>query len=341
MHILFLTRRFYPSIGGVEKHVYKISKELLKKNHSITVVTEMPEDFSSPEREEYEGITILRISTGKENWFKKFRIWKEMWRIRSSILSTNIIHCHDIFFWYLPFRFLYSSKPIYTTFHGYEGYPITKKAILTRKISERLSRRNICIGSFIKKWYGTKPTYIMYGAVTLQISKSPGINMKKQSAIFIGRLVKENGIILYGKAMELLLQRLPQFSFRIIGDGPLRKNLPKSISQTGFQLHPEEFFPQYHFAFVSGYLSILEAFAAKRLVFAVYDNPLKKDYLEMTPFRKFMIITHSPEELREKVLYYLSNPEEEKKIIKDAYRWVQKQTWENMANLYIKLWKMQ
>ena len=68
----------------------------------------------------------------------------------------------------LPFRFLCPTKKVYTTFHGYEGNSIpTKKAILMHKISEKLSNGNICIGDFLEKWYGTKATYISYGATEI------------------------------------------------------------------------------------------------------------------------------------------------------------------------------
>ncbi|HEX8932546.1 MAG TPA: glycosyltransferase, partial [Patescibacteria group bacterium] len=40
MKILFLARRFYPDIGGVEKHVLEISKRLAAIGHEVTVVAE-------------------------------------------------------------------------------------------------------------------------------------------------------------------------------------------------------------------------------------------------------------------------------------------------------------
>ena len=42
VRILFLTRSFYPSIGGVEKHILELSKVLIAKGHKISVITEKP-----------------------------------------------------------------------------------------------------------------------------------------------------------------------------------------------------------------------------------------------------------------------------------------------------------
>src|SRR5579859_5414795 len=152
MRILFLSRLFWPHIGGVEKHVMEISKILAKRGHTVTIITERY-DKKLAEKEKMNGIIICRITTGKENKNKKFKIWKEMKRLQKIIQEADVVHCHDVFFWYLPFRFIYPQKPVYTTFHGYESYPIKKNAIRVRKLSEKLSWGNICIGDFIPKWY--------------------------------------------------------------------------------------------------------------------------------------------------------------------------------------------
>lgn len=67
-------------------------------------------------------------------------------------------------------------------------------------------------------------------------------------------------------------------------------------------------------------------------------NPLREDYLKMTPFSKWMVISNDPEELADKVEYYIKNPKKAQKKIDAAYRWVKKQTWSKMADNYEKLW---
>src|SRR3989304_6221914 len=117
---------------------------MLKIAQKILVITEKPysnnyhSDLSNDNLEgEIFGIKIYRINVGKDYWFKKFRIWKEFFKNINLFFSADIVHCHDVFFWYLPFRFIFPFKKIYTTFHGYEGYPLTSKDILVHKISEK------------------------------------------------------------------------------------------------------------------------------------------------------------------------------------------------------------
>lgn len=350
MTILFFARFFYPHIGGVEKHVSEISKRLIKKGHKVIVVTEqllstnipiylqLKEKYSKlSEKEIIENILVYRIPVGSNNWLKKFRIWIWLFRNIDLISKADIIHCHDVFFWYLPFRFLYPKKKIFVTFHGYEKFPVSKKAIVVRRISEKLSFGNICIGDFIKKWYGTKPDFVSYGGV--DIPKSATVNNIKESAVFMGRLDEQTGILIYVKAFKKIKEKIPDFKFSVFGEGKFKDKIRPYVDYEGETETATEEIRKYNFVFASRYLSILEAMAAKRLVLAVYDNPLKEDYLKISPFAKYITIVNSSDKVAEKAIYLLENPDEAKNMIRDGFNWVKNQTWENVANMYVKLWQ--
>lgn len=158
MNVLFLTRLYWPHVGGVEKHVERIS-EILKKKHEITIVCERHDplllDF-----EQRRGVKIYRIS-GSDKW----TIWK-WWLVHLQLIKqADIVHVHDVFFWFLPFRLPYWFKKVYVTFHGYEGAVPTRKQVFWHRLAAKLTRGNICIGDFHRKWYGVKPDFVSYGAV--------------------------------------------------------------------------------------------------------------------------------------------------------------------------------
>jgi len=205
MRIIFLTRRLYPDIGGVEKHVLEISKRLADKGFIITIITES--QVGDEKELVYKNIEVIRIQPGNDTRFKKFRIWWILWRYRTLFQKADVIHAHDVFFWYLPFRFLFFKKPVYTTFHGYESVPIRKGAIRMRKLSERLSWGNICIGDYIQKWYGTKPSLVSYGGVAVSNLRTRAV--QRGSGIFIGRLDQQTGILMYVKAVEMVKKKFP------------------------------------------------------------------------------------------------------------------------------------
>ena len=159
MRILFLARLYWPHVGGVEKHVEKIT-DVLSKKYQIIIVCEK-HDPKLPDYEKNRGVEIYRIGkTGKWN------IWKWWLKHLHLIDNADIIHIHDVFFWFLPFRLPYFYKKVYITFHGYEGAdPPTSIQVLWHRVGTKLTRGNICIGDFHKKWYQVKPDFVSYGAI--------------------------------------------------------------------------------------------------------------------------------------------------------------------------------
>lgn len=332
LNILFLSRRFFPDVGGVEKHVYEISKRLIKLGHSVIVITQ-----SQGKENEIDGIKVIRIDKTPKKSSEKLHIWKWFWDNRSLIKSADIVHAHDVYFWYFQSKLLFLSKKSFITFHGYETYPIKKRAIIIRKLSEYLANGNIIVGDFIKKCYYTKPNYVIYGGV--DIPKTQTKTKSLSSAVFIGRLDDHTGVLEYAKAVDLIKKQYPKFEFAIVGDGRYKNRL-KKYKPIGFKQNSIDYLKQYNFAFVSRYLSILEALANKKLVFALYDNPVKEDYLKMSPFAKFIIIENSVEMLKKKVLYFLSHQKEAERLKNKGYDWVKNQTWDNVVKIYLKLWEI-
>ncbi|TSC84069.1 MAG: glycosyltransferase, group 1 family protein, partial [Microgenomates group bacterium Gr01-1014_16] len=96
---------------------------------------------------------------------KKWVIWQWFFHHLNLLFSTDIIHIHDVFFWILAFRAFLIHPKIFITFHGYEGSgPPGQKQIFWHKLAGFLTRGNICIGDFHKKWYKVNPTFVSYGA---------------------------------------------------------------------------------------------------------------------------------------------------------------------------------
>jgi len=147
MNILFLVQHKWPHVGGVEKHVYEVSKRLKESGQKVNIISE--EDIKCP-KIKYLGLLYI--------WFWFFKNI-------NLIKKSDIVHCHDVFIWYLPFRFLFPKKPVYTTFHGWEGkYPIPFKNIFLKRLANKLSMGSIVVGKYIEKWYGIKGDIITYGA---------------------------------------------------------------------------------------------------------------------------------------------------------------------------------
>jgi glycosyltransferase involved in cell wall biosynthesis len=359
--ILFLSRLFYPHIGGVEKHVLEVGTRLAEKGYKVIVISESHSKSYSNNSNNYQlnsssakitgklkNIESYNIEPGKDDWFKKFRIWKQLWKYRGLIKSADIVHCHDVFFWYLPFRFLYPTKKVYTTFHGYEGNSLpTKKAIFMHKIAEKLSAGNICVGDFLKKWYGTKPTFVTYGAVD-NPKETHNRNYDKNLIVFLGRLEEETGIMEYLKAFKEVSKKYKELKLIILGDGSQREDAKEYVGKNklnvefkGFVTNINDYLQRAYFVFVSRYLGILESLVSKKFVLAIYNNEIKKDYLEMAPFADYISISADSNQLKDELNRYLADEKLKNSKINKGYEWAKDQTWENMVNLYLRLWSFE
>lgn len=343
MKILFLTRKFYPSIGGVERHTLEVAKELVKKVEKVTIVCEEGKrDKGDKGDKRDKGIKVYRIPVTLGAKLKKFQIWRWLWKNRNLIKEADVVHCHDIFFWFLPFRFIFPKKPVYITFHGWEGkFPIPKRYILIRKIWEKLSWGNICIGDYLKKWYGAKTSFITYGGVSLAPPRgspqaTPGVSL---SLVFVGRLEKDVGLLIYLKALEQLKRKRINFKVEFYGDGSLRKQAEKYGKVFGFT---ENIFPKISHAqiiFASSYLVILEALSLGKAVISVFDNRLKGDYLKMSPYFKYIVVASNSNEVAQTILKVTQSLNSVKDIVKSGKEWAIGESWEKVADLYLSLWR--
>lgn len=332
--ILFLSKLFYPHIGGVEKHLQRISSCLIEKGYSVTILTEQY-DKKLPLYQKKGMLEIYRIPISKHEKLKKFLIWKWIFIHFNLIISHDIIHAHDVFYWLLPFRILIPFKKVFITFHGYEGYPLRLGWKLQRKISEILTNGNICVGDFMKKWYGTNPNLVIYGGVDRATDNKPA---NPCSAVFFGRLDEQTGILEYIGAYKKIKEHYPKFALTVVGDGKFKRKIPKNVHLVEFIANIEPYIERNRFIFVSRYLSILEALVQKKMVIAIYDNPIKRDYLLLSPFKKYIKIAKNSEEAAGFVIDDLENKSKDD-YIDLGYRWAIKQTWEKVSESYLKLWK--
>ena len=344
--IVHLTSRYRPHRGGVERHLELLNAELTRRGHRVAVITERYD----PELAPFEGgqEDVFRLSAGRIAGLRGtgvLRFWLGLARLLPQLWRATIIHCHDyetFLKWFLPFKLLLPWKPVFVTFHGWEGeFPPRPSVIRSRRLVAALARANLCIGDFIPAWYGTRADAISYGCVLPSAEEG----VKSARAVFVGRLAPDTGLIYYLKGLDLLQRRHGiRLALDVYGEGPLAAEA-QALSQErdldvtfhGAVPDAAKYFAKSRLAFVSGYLAILEAMVHRSLVFATYDQPLKRDYLAGLP-DGLLLMAGSPEELCERLYQVLSAPDEADRMLADAQRWAVRQTPGAMADTYEKLW---
>jgi glycosyltransferase involved in cell wall biosynthesis len=239
MNILFLTHHKHPHIGGVERHLRMIKEELIKKNYEVTTISE--EDIKPPH---------VKI-------FGLLYIWYWLFKNREIITRSDLVHIHDVFIWYLPFRFLFPRKRVFITFHGWEGvYPIPLWNILNKKVANYLSNGSIAVGKYIEKYYKIKTNYIIHGGIgninKVKYLKTPN------TIVWLGRQDADTGYLEFQEWLKT------------------RKHL--NVTYITNDPKPEKYLKTAEYCVPSGYLSYLESLNYGCKIITFPNNPLKIDY---------------------------------------------------------------
>jgi glycosyltransferase involved in cell wall biosynthesis len=332
MKIIFLCRYFWPHLGGVEGQVGELSKRLVKKGNQVTVITTKHEK-SLKNTEIKAGVKIIRLTPLAVKYFGLFSIWLQLFRLRQIFKQADIIHAHSVLIWYWPLKILLPEKPIFVTWHGWEGrYPIPFKNILIRKIDSLVATKRIAIHDYVLKHYGVKADAIMHTAVDIP----QNINTKKNphQLVYVGRLDKDTGLEKILKALSYL----KGFKIDFCGDGPLKDECAKFGPVHGFT-DPKPYLRSAFISLSPGVTTILEAFAHRCLVVTTYNNPVKKDYLLITPFKNWLVVKNSPQHLAEAIKKYSQNPELAGDKIDKAFTWAKTQNWNHAVKLYERVWR--
>ena len=328
MKIIFITRLFYPHVGGVEKHVERVGSELIKKGYEVTVLTtKFKREFV---REEiYRKLKIIRFYQPKIRFLGLISTWVWLVKNRRLLLDKDIIHIHDVFIWYWPLKLIYPKKSVFLTYHGRWGkYPITLVDKLQKKIGAKYSSGVICIGDYIPKNYGIKADFISYGAVD-----TPAKKFKKENRliIYVGRL--DNDIAL-AKILKVFEKLKKEYEIVFVGDGAMAGEAKKIGKVTGFT-DPIPYYKRAKYLFASGYLTILEGLAYRCRIFTMYENRLQEDYYKTPNLKRLITISGSYEEILKKFI----RTDIDIKKVEQGYKWVKDQNWEKMSENYLMLWK--
>lgn len=329
MKILFIAKYFLPHVGGVEKQVFGLAKKLVSRGHKVTVLTQKY-DLNISNREELNGINIARVNFSKTKYLGLIYVWFWFLAHIDFLKKFDVVHFHGNFVWYWPTSFIL-WKPVYTTFHGWEGvYPIPLKNKLIKQIDAALATKNIAISGYLEKWYGFKADEISWTALD---TPKRGYKKDYKKIVYVGRLDEDTGL----RRILCALRDLKGYKIDFCGDGSLRKECEKIGKVHGFT-DPNKFFKKAFICVSPGITSILEALSYKCLVVTAYDNPLKKDYILTNPYSKWLVVERSPRKMAAQIVKYSKHPRLAKERIEAAYKWVKTQNWDNEVNRYLRLW---
>jgi glycosyltransferase involved in cell wall biosynthesis len=242
--LLLVTPRYLPLTGGVENHVYQVSRRLACLGLDVSILT-ADRGGRLPRREHVGGVQVLRVRAWPER--RDYFFAPEMWRvIRKG--AWDLIHLQSYHTLVAPLAMaaaLRARIPYVVTFHG-GGHSSRLRAALRRwqlaALRPLLARaeRLIAVASFEIPQYsaqlgvrGERFALIPNGA-DLGGELSQPVHISDATLIVsVGRLERYKGHQRIISAMPAIVAQRPDVRLRIAGVGPYEPELRRLAERLG------------------------------------------------------------------------------------------------------------
>lgn len=365
MKIIQATFRYYPSSGGVEDYVQRISEGLALKGHKVEIFTSDIEEDSHYSRVKdapkiHNGVKIRRFKSSLK--FKNYIAFPFM-PVSMMLEEADLIHGHCYMYFPLDCAALICRmKKIPMVFNPYLadiGPPSAFGKLYRHTLGKLAFSSDVVIvisdyeKELIYKW-GYKPRCVQkitpgvdieeFDAVKHDIYDKYGFK-DKIKILYAGRLSKSKGIDVLVKAFGILAKKIPNAELVIVGpDFGEKDNLNKLA--TGLNISPRVHFldklsrndlvsafkgadifvlPSRYEAFG---IVLIEAMAAKVPVVAARNSAIP--YVVKDGVTGVLFQTDNYEDLAGKLMNLLKNDAEKERLVKNGFREViNNYSWEN------------
>ncbi len=246
LRILQVTARYPPYIGGVESHVYQVSRRLAHKGLQVGVLTTDPQGNLAP-YEVQDGVKIQRVRAWPAHGDYYFAP-----AIYRSILRGNwdLLHIQSYHTFVPPIAMLASRQariPYVVTFHG--GGHSSKLRGSVRTLQRKMLRpllndaaRLITVAEFETPFYSRELHIplerfcLIPNGADLPDRPRPASKIQGMPLIVsVGRLERYKGHQRLIEAMPALVQAVPNVHLWIAGSGPYESTLLKMAKRYGVE----------------------------------------------------------------------------------------------------------
>jgi len=235
MRILMPTIYFPPRIGGIENHVYYLARELVRRGHSVDIVTTRTEK-TSPASEIMDGVRVERIhSFGKHpvGWVLSSLL--AVPRVVGMAGRCDVIHCHTFAFALSgSVANLLKRTPLVVTVHESHFLRFAKRKAMRPLLRLPLARAGILlstskeIDAVTQDLLPSARTLPIVNGIDTELFKPVAGSLDRSENEFVivcpRRLVEKNGVEFLVRAVPLIAERL-NVKVYLAGDGPLRDHL--------------------------------------------------------------------------------------------------------------------
>ncbi len=368
MKIIQVVHAFPPDIGGIEAHVYHLSKEMAKKGHTVTVVT--TKTNGAPGSDSFDGVKVIRYWAFSLPIFSSVRFIPFL-PLRLAFMDADIYHSHGYgstqpFFTSLA-AFI-TRRPFIFTIHGYpklKGLGGVFKWLYTNvpaRVFLRIARKAITVtdatmpdiaGEIPKEKIVTIPNGVDFSRFA---PRTPLSSLKTDTIAYIGRFDAYKGIETLIRAFAIVKKKRPGSKLKLIGkDEGIADSLKRLASGLKVEIEisgakPEEMPKIYDslsaVVLPSKYeglsLVLLEAIASGRPMLSTPVGAAPKLFEEVyrKDAPKFLFEIDNHYELAGKILNVLENKKEfEAACSRAREELMKKYSWEVAATQTLKVYE--
>lgn len=241
---------FYPSVGGIELHIWSLAQELIKQGHQVIVITHKRENRIGV-RTMSNGLKVLYIPW--KNWLQgnSFPTFMFLLPLLSDIIrkyNIEVIHGHGAASSLVHESLLHGKTLGLTTLYSDHSL-FTNTVISHRLLNSALASTLIFVDEIIAVSEACRTNLLdRTGCLEEKVSViANGLDRamfkpntcnyvrKEIKVVFVGRLVFRKGIKTLCEVIRTILvefpQKFPKISFLIVGDGPKRHLLEVLVSK--------------------------------------------------------------------------------------------------------------
>ncbi len=241
MKIIMISNEFPPSIGGVQTHVYELSRAIVRLGHEVSVVTRLANN-SLPKLEMMDGVRVVRTKLSNNHLLydvKLHRLLKKM--VQEE--GYEALHVHGM----RPLKACGKlGVPVIFTNHTSSFLKRVKKGVrVLEKMRKQLNIADRVLAPSEELVDATKLTgykgpvhFISNGVDTARFYPSEtglrsklGIPEQAFVAVLARRLVEKNGVLFFAKAVAMTTR--DDLHVIVAGDGADRGAFEQIIEDAG------------------------------------------------------------------------------------------------------------
>jgi glycosyltransferase involved in cell wall biosynthesis len=245
MHVLFVTTRYPPHTGGVERHVAEVAEGLVARGHRATVLTADARTADAPRRQRRHGVRVRRfrgVAPGGA-----FHVAPGLvGAVRNA--GADLVHAHN--YHSLPLLFaalgthapgLGSGTPLVVTphYHGASASELRDRLLSGYRLAGGWALRRAARVIAVSDWererladdFGVRATVLPNGLDTERFAEAPDVGEPaggRPYLLTVGRLAEYKGV-------QHVIRALPDLDYDLVvaGSGEYADELRVLARETG------------------------------------------------------------------------------------------------------------